>query len=151
MAIGGSVAARAGEIRLGRSQSYGVESGPFGVGDESAAAICRLVGGLVSEYMGSGPKAHTYLTGDAVTVVLEDTLTEGERRLVRDGMSEQVLSTRRAFQQTMREDLMAGVEAITGRTVRMCANQMEPGITVEVFVLADKREANAAAVAPSPL
>ena len=86
---------------------------------------------------GHGPTARTYLNGDVITVVLEDTLTKGEERLVRDGMSELVLSTRRAFQRTMRDDLVAGVERITGRRVRLSANEMRPDISVEVFVLDD--------------
>ncbi len=104
-------------------------------GRERAAAISELVSGLVSEYIGHGPTARTYLNGDVLTVVVENSLTAGEQRLVRDGMSELVLSTRRAFHQTMREDLIARVEQLTGSKVRLSANQMEPDITVEVFVL----------------
>jgi uncharacterized protein YbcI len=109
--------------------------------DEPSVALSELVCGLVSEHMGSGPKARTYINADVVTVVLEDTLTEGEHRLVRDGLSELVLSTRRAFAETMRADLMAGVEEITGRKVRACASQLQPDITVEVLVLAGSSEA----------
>ncbi len=109
---------------------------------EPAAAIQSLAGGLVSEYMGSAPTVRTYLNGDVLTVVVEDALTGGERRLVRDGMGELVLSTRRAFQQTMRADLMAGVEEITGRKVRLAASEMDPDLTVEVLVLADPGEAS---------
>src|SRR5881227_2456958 len=79
-------------------------------GRERIAAISNLVGDLVREYLGQGPKAHTYLKGDAITVVLRNTLTTGERRLVRDGLSELVLYTRRAFQQPLREDLITGIE-----------------------------------------
>ena len=70
-----------------------------------------------------------------ITVVLTDTLTKGEERLVRDGMSELVLGTRRAFQQTIRQDLVAGIEEITGRRVRVSASEMRPEITIEVLVL----------------
>jgi len=102
---------------------------------EPATAVSDLVGSLVGEYIGHGPKARTYLNGDVITVVLEDTLTKGEERLVRDGMSELVLGTRRAFQRSMRDDLVAGVERITGRRVRVSASEMRPDITVEVLVL----------------
>src|SRR5437660_4110701 len=104
-------------------------------GRECATEIADLVGGLVAEYLGRGPKAHTYLSEDLITVVLENALTDGERRLVRDGMSEQVLNTRLAFQQTMREDLIAGIEQITGRRVRASANEMTPDIAVEAMSL----------------
>jgi uncharacterized protein YbcI len=104
-------------------------------GAEPEAAISALVGGVVSEHTGPRSKARTYLNGDVITVVLTDTLTKGEERLVRDGMSELVLGTRRAFQQTIRQDLVAGIEQITGRRVRVSASQMSPEITVEVLVL----------------
>jgi len=101
-----------------------------------AAEISDLVGGLAAEYTGPGSKARTHVSDDVITVVLQDTLTEGERRLVRDGMSDMVLSTRMAFQQTMREDLIAGIEAITGREVRASASEMMLDIAMETVVLA---------------
>lgn len=104
-------------------------------GAEPEAAISALVGGVVSEHTGPRSKARTYLNGDVITVVLTDTLTKGEERLVRDGMSELVLGTRRAFQQTIRQDLVAGIEQITGRRVRVSASEMSPEVTVEVLVL----------------
>jgi hypothetical protein len=43
----------------------------------------------------------------------------------------------RAFQRTMREDLIAGVEAIAGRKVRafLSANHVEPDLATESFLL----------------
>ncbi len=115
-------------------------------GDGSpAAAISNLVVRLMSEYTGRGPtKSRTYLHEDLVTVVLQDTLTKGERSLVRDGREELVLSTRLAYQMTMRNDLIAGLEQLTGRSVRafMSANHMNPDIAVEIFLLADDKEAD---------
>jgi len=118
---------------------------------ESAAAISALVGGVVSEHTGPRSKARTYLNGDVITVVLTDTLTKGEERLVRDGMSELVLGTRRAFQQTIRQDLVAGIEQITGRRVRLSASEMRPDIAVEVLVLDNSREDDPATNAPQAL
>jgi uncharacterized protein YbcI len=105
---------------------------------EQAAAISNLIVKLVNEYTGRGPtKARTHINEDVITVVLQDTLTKGERSLVRDGKEELVLNGRTAFQQTMRADLVAGLEAITGRTVRafLSANHIDPDIAVECFVL----------------
>lgn len=102
-----------------------------------AAEISDLVGGVASEHMGCGHRARTHVSGDVITVILEDTLTVGERRMVRDGMSELVLSTRRAFQRTMSDDLVARVAKLTGRGVRVSASEMSPDITVEVLVLED--------------
>jgi uncharacterized protein YbcI len=104
----------------------------------SAAAISNLVVRLMSEYTGRGPtKARTYLNDDLITVVLQDTLTRGERSLVRDGKEELVLSTRFAFQQTMSGDMIGGVEQITGRKVRafMSSNHMDPDMAIESFVM----------------
>lgn len=120
-------------------------------GAEPEAAISALVGSLVSEHIGPGPKARTYLNGEVVTVVLTDTLTKGEERLVRDGMSELVLCTRRAFQQTMRQDLVVGIEEITGRRVRASASEMRPDITVEVLVLDAMGEGDMVRGARQPL
>jgi anti-sigma B factor antagonist len=91
----------------------------------------------VGEYLGRGARASIDLDGDIVTVVVEGALTDGERRLVRDGMAELVLSIRRAFESSMRGELIAGVEAITGRQVRLCAHRMDTEIAVEVLVLED--------------
>ncbi len=110
---------------------------------EQAAEISNWVVKLVTEYTGRGPtKARTYLTEDLVTVVLQDTLTKGERSLVKDGKDELVLDVRLAFQQTMRPDLVEGVERITGRTVRafLSANHIEPDIAIESFVLTEREE-----------
>jgi uncharacterized protein YbcI len=98
---------------------------------------------LVSEYTGRGPtKARTYYDGDLVAIVLQDTLTRGERSLVRDGRSELVLSTRRAFQATMSDDAVAGVEEITGRKVMafLSDNHIDPDVAVESFVLHPERD-----------
>lgn len=103
---------------------------------EPDTAIAQLVSRLVSEYAGPRSRARTYLAEDVVTVILEGTLTKGEERLVRAGMGELVLSTRRAFQHTMRQDLVAGIEQITHRKVCACADEMRPDIAVEVLVLA---------------
>jgi uncharacterized protein YbcI len=103
-----------------------------------AAAISNLVVRLVREYTGRGPtQARTHITEDLVSVVLRDTLTKGEISLVRDGRAELVLSMRKAFQDTMRADLVAGVEAVTGREVDafMSDNHLDPDVAVESFVL----------------
>jgi uncharacterized protein YbcI len=105
---------------------------------EQAAAISNLVVRLVTEYTGRGPtRARTYLNEDLVTVVLRDSLTKGERSLVRDGKSDLVLQVRLAFQETMREDFARGIEQVTGRTVLafLSANHMEPDIAIESFIL----------------
>jgi uncharacterized protein YbcI len=107
-------------------------------GGSKAAAISNAVVRLLSEYTGRGPtKARTHLTKDLVTVLLEQTLTKGERSLVGDGKTDLVLSMRFAFQQTMRDDLVTSVQEITGRQVAafMSANHLDPDMAIESFVL----------------
>jgi hypothetical protein len=49
-----------------------------------------------------------------------------------------VLHTRKAFQGLMRADLVAGVEALTGRRVIafLSSNSIDPDVNVESFLLA---------------
>ena len=104
-----------------------------------AAAIANHVVRTISEYTGRGPtKARTHISEDVVAVVLRDTLTKGERSLVADGLDDLVLTMRKAFQATMRHDLVAGVEQILGRRVIafMSDNHIDPDAAVEVFLLA---------------
>ncbi len=107
--------------------------------ESKAAAISKMVVRTLADYTGRGPmKARTYINDNLVTVVLQDTLTKGERSLVSDGLTETVLTTRKAFQGTMRHDLIEGLEQILGRRVAalLSDNHIDPDIAVEVFVLA---------------
>jgi uncharacterized protein YbcI len=103
-----------------------------------ASAISGAVVQVMREYTGRGPtKARTYIDGDLITVVLQDTLTMGERSLVRDGELELVLASRKAFQRTMAAQLVAAVEAHSSRSVFafLSDNHIDPDIAVESFVL----------------
>jgi uncharacterized protein YbcI len=116
----------------GRQTAERWDAGP------TAAAVSNAVVSLYAEYLGRGPtRAKTAFGRDVVTVVLEETLTKAERRLVQEGQEEPVLTTRRVFQQTMRKDLVAAVERITGRrVVAFLSDQATtPDVAVEVFVL----------------
>jgi uncharacterized protein YbcI len=102
------------------------------------AAISRHVVRLFSEYTGRGPtKARTAISDNVIVCVTHDTLTKGERRLVADGESALVVSIRRTFQQTMREDLVSGIELLTGRKVLsfMSDHDADHDYAAEVFVL----------------
>lgn len=93
---------------------------------------------VLGEYTGRGPtRARAYVNRDAITVLLHDTLTKGERRLVADGHESIVLHTRSVFQELMRADLVTSVEELTGRSVAAftSANHIDPDIAVETFVL----------------
>jgi uncharacterized protein YbcI len=100
--------------------------------------VSNLIVRLINEYAGRGPvRARTYVDGDLVCVILEDTLTRGETNLVKDGQEALVLSTRRAYQAAMRVEAIAGIEELTGRRVKafMSDNHIDPDVAVECFVL----------------
>ena len=102
------------------------------------AAIANGVVQLVREYTGRGPtRARARVSDDLVTVLMGDLLTKAERKLADDGKSDLVLSLRKAFQRTMREDLIAIVEEHTGRRVVafMSDNHIEPDLAIEAFVI----------------
>ena len=116
-----------------------IEHTPLG---SKAAAISNHVVRTMSEYTGRGPTmGRTYINDDLVTVVLRDTLTKGERSLVKEDLDELVLTMRKAFQGTMRHDLVNGVEEILGRKVIafMSDNHIDPDLAVEMFVMEQER------------
>jgi uncharacterized protein YbcI len=103
-----------------------------------SADISRGAVQLLREYTGRGPvKARTEINKYAVTIMLADTLTKGERSLARVGKQEHILHTRHHLQQVMRDDLVRLVETETGRHVHafMSANHIDPDCAVEFFLL----------------
>jgi uncharacterized protein YbcI len=107
--------------------------------DGPRAMISTAAVQLLREYTGRGPtKAKTLINDDVVTVLLLDTLTTGERKLVDSGRADRVLQLRHDYQLTMREDLIAIVERQLDRKVIafMSQNHIDPDLAVEVFVLA---------------
>jgi uncharacterized protein YbcI len=107
-------------------------------GGSLASAISNKVVRVMSEYTGRGPtRARTYMHEDLITVVVQDTLTKGERSLVADGKGEVVLAMRKEFQDLMRTDLVDGIEELTGREVMafFSANHIDPDAALESFLL----------------
>jgi uncharacterized protein YbcI len=103
-----------------------------------SAAISNAVVGLLHDYTGRGPThARTTIGPDTIVVTLRDSLTKAERSLAHSGQEVEVLAMRRAFQNTMRDDLVAAVERLTGRTVEafLSDNLHEPDVAVEVFLM----------------
>ena len=78
-----------------------------------------------------------------MVVLLEDTLTKGERQLVAKGRDIRVLDYRAEFQAAMREEAIASIEELTGRKVAafMSANHIDPDLAAELFVLEADGEA----------
>lgn len=115
-----------------------IEDGPLQDGGSLASAISNSVRHMVAEYTGRGPtRARTSIRDNLVVVLLEDTLTKGERRLVAQGRDIRVLDYRAEFQAAMRDDAIAKIEELTGRKVMafMSANHIDPDLAAELFVL----------------
>jgi uncharacterized protein YbcI len=107
-------------------------------GGELSIGISNGMVHLLREYTGRGPtKARTTIGRDHVLIMLQDTLTRGERTLVDAGYAEQVLLTRRRFQEVMRPEASKMIEDLTGRQVVgfMSDNHANPDLGVEVFIL----------------
>jgi uncharacterized protein YbcI len=105
---------------------------------ELSNAISDVMVRLVTEYTGRGPTtARSYLHDDLISVVMQDTLTKGERRLVEDGKCEHVRQTRRYFQDAMRGEVISAVEELTGRRVVafLSDNHIDPDVAVETILL----------------
>lgn len=103
------------------------------------AAISNAVVGLLRDFTGRGPtQARTTIGSDTIVVTLRDSLTKAERTLAERGQAIEVLAMRRAFQDTMREELVAAVEALTQRKVEafLSDNLYDPDVAVEIFLLA---------------
>ena len=103
-----------------------------------SADISRLVVRLVADYSGRGPtKARTTIRDDTIICVTQDNMTKGEHRLVDKGETDLVVTIRRKYQSTMREDLVGGIELLTGRKVLsfMSDHDADHDYAAEVFIL----------------
>ncbi len=103
-----------------------------------SAAISNAVVGLLHDYTGRGPtKVRTTIGPDTIVVTLRDSLTKAERTLASRGQALEVLAMRRAFQDTMREDLISVVQGLTGRKVEafLSDNLHDPDVAVEIFLM----------------
>jgi uncharacterized protein YbcI len=103
-----------------------------------SASISNHVVRLFAEYTGRGPtRARTTIRDNVVVCITEDTMTKAERRLTQEGEGALVVTVRRRFQSTMRDDLVGGVELLTGRRVVAFLSDHDAGadMAAEVFVL----------------
>lgn len=114
-----------------------VESVRLG-GGELNAAVTREVVRIHTANLGRGPKkSFSFHNGNILITVMHEALTRAEQNLASSGEGEAVLRMRRLFQRTMREELTASVEKLTGRRVvaLMSDNHLDPELAVEVFML----------------
>jgi uncharacterized protein YbcI len=113
-----------------------------------SAAISRHVVRLFSEYTGRAPaQARTGIRDNFVVCITQDTMTKGERHLLDADENELGETLRREFQKVMRDDLINGIELLTGRTVLsfMSDHDAQHDYAAEVFVLDGPPEVPAAA------
>ncbi|MGI9021171.1 MAG: DUF2294 domain-containing protein [Solirubrobacterales bacterium] len=107
-------------------------------GSSLTREIARAMVALFKEYTGRGPtQARAYVEGDAITVVLQDTMTTAEKTLAAENEEELVRQVRRVFQGKFREDAIEIAERLTGRRVKafLSDHAIDPDVAVEVFVL----------------
>jgi uncharacterized protein YbcI len=89
-------------------------------------------------FLGHGPtKAQAFYHDNVVVVLMEDYLTEAERRVASHGGSDALLSMHVRYQQTMRPEIVSAVEGLTGCRVDafIAGNHISPDLAAELFVL----------------
>jgi uncharacterized protein YbcI len=102
------------------------------------AAIANEVGKLMADFVGRGAtRSRAFVGPDVVVCLLEDGATRGEKNLAAAGRADLVRLGRDVLQRAMEEELVAVVERLTGRSVRLfLSGSSTPGeSSVEVFVL----------------
>jgi uncharacterized protein YbcI len=105
---------------------------------ELLEAVSNMVVRVYADHVGRGPtKARAYTDRDIIVCVMEDTMTKAERTLVDSGRSPAVKQVRDALQETMRDELASGIEALTGRRVLAHTGTatLEPDVTSDLFIL----------------
>jgi uncharacterized protein YbcI len=103
-----------------------------------AQEISNAIVALMREYTGRGAtQSRTYVHENLIVCVMHDSLTKGERSLVTNGEKQFVLEMRRKFQHTMRPEMIAIIERLSGRKVAafMSDNHVDPDVAAETFVL----------------
>src|SRR3954464_13171470 len=87
-------------------------------------------------FLGRGPtKAQAFYRDNVVVVLMEDSLTDGERRLAEDGGGEAVLGMRLRYEEMMRPELVDAVEELTASRVEafLSSNHISPDLAADLF------------------
>jgi uncharacterized protein YbcI len=90
----------------------------------------------LKDSFGKGPlKAKSYLLDDFLLVVMRGGVTVAEQTMLDRGHGDLVRTFRQTYQNEMGEELVAKIEALTGRKVVNYQSQIlfEPHIVVEMF------------------
>src|SRR3954453_1540841 len=109
-------------------------------GHPRPARISTEVVQTLKETFGRGPvRAKSYLLDDFLLVVMRGGLTVAEETMLARRHGDLVRQFRQAYQDEMRDVLVAKVEALTGRTVVNYQSQVlfDPHIVLEIFFFGD--------------
>jgi len=101
-------------------------------------AIANELGKLMADFVGRGAtRSRAFVGPDVVVCLLEDGATKGEKNLAAAGRADLVRQGRDVLQQAMEDQLVAVVERLTGRTVRLflSGSSGTGESAVDVFVL----------------
>ncbi len=83
------------------------------------SALANELGKLIADFTGRGAqRSRAFVHQDIVVLLLEDTATSAEKRLVEAGKADLVRTGRDALQRAMAPELVSAVERLTRRTVR---------------------------------
>jgi uncharacterized protein YbcI len=118
---------------------------------ELVSQLSREIVQLHARLYGRGPtKARSFLQNEYAVCVLEEIFTTAERTLIEAGSGDHVGETRRKFQEAVKDEFIAMVERITGRTVRVFLSQVDIGanLALEFFIFAEPEGGTARRSAP---
>jgi uncharacterized protein YbcI len=99
----------------------------------------------LKDSFGKGPlKAKSYLLDDFLLVVMRGGVTVAEQTMLDRGHGDLVRRFRQTYQNEVGDELVAKIEALTGRKVVNYQSQIlfEPHIVMEVFFFADDVNGN---------
>jgi uncharacterized protein YbcI len=102
------------------------------------AALANELGKLLADFAGRGAtRSRAYVMQDLVVGVFEDGATRAEQSLVSAGKADLVRWQRDALQRAVAPQLIAAVERLTQRSVRMFLSGSDElgGSSVEAFLL----------------
>jgi uncharacterized protein YbcI len=101
-------------------------------------AIANAVVHVHSHRLGRGPtRAQAFCHANLVVLLLEDSMTRGERSLSGIGADDTIVRLRRQMEHAVRDELVQAVEDLTGRHVVgfLCDSLSDPDLTAELYVL----------------
>jgi uncharacterized protein YbcI len=111
------------------------------------AKVSTEVVRTLKDSFGKGPlKAKSYLLDDFLLVVMRGGVTVAEQTMLDRGHGDLVRRFRQTYQNEVGDELVAKIEALTGRKVVNYQSQIlfEPHIVMEVFFFADDVSGNSA-------